>query len=114
MMLTVSNRLKANMLSIFREIERAGEEAVVTDRGIPVIKVQRLEDKRPLDEVFADLRGKVGCQRQPGLGSPGSGGSHNRGDGADSRRADHHLGRPNPEVLSTYDMVDWHASRTTR
>ena len=66
MMLTVSkSRLKANMLSIFREIERTGEEVVVTDRGIPVIKIQRLEDKRPLDEVFADVRGKVVFHEEP-------------------------------------------------
>ena len=66
MMLTVSkSRLKANMLSIFREIERTGEEVVVTDRGIPVIKIQRLEDKRPLDEVFADVRGKVVFHEDP-------------------------------------------------
>ena len=65
-MLTLSkSRLKANMLSIFREIERTGEEVVVTDRGIPVIKIQRLEDKRPLDEVFADVRGKVVFHEDP-------------------------------------------------
>ena len=66
MMLTVSkSRLKANMLSIFREIERTGEEVVVTDRGIPVLKIQRLGDKRPLDEVFADVRGKVVFHEDP-------------------------------------------------
>ena len=30
-----------------------------------VIKIQRLENKRPLDEVFADVRGKVVFHEDP-------------------------------------------------
>jgi prevent-host-death family protein len=39
-MKTVSkSQLKARALEYFREVERAGEELVLTDRGKPVLKI---------------------------------------------------------------------------
>jgi len=47
------------MLEYFREVERTGEELVVTDKDRPVLKVVPIRRVRPVSEVFADVRGKV-------------------------------------------------------
>jgi antitoxin (DNA-binding transcriptional repressor) of toxin-antitoxin stability system len=52
-------RLKARMLEVFREIERKGEKLIVTDNGRPVLLIEPIGAKRHVDELFADLRGKV-------------------------------------------------------
>ena len=52
-------RLKARMLEVFREIERKGEKLIVTDNGKPVLLIEPIRAKREVDELFADLRGKV-------------------------------------------------------
>ncbi len=51
--------LKARMLEYFREVERTGEELIVTDKDRPVLKVVPIAGKRPASEVFADVRGRV-------------------------------------------------------
>jgi antitoxin (DNA-binding transcriptional repressor) of toxin-antitoxin stability system len=48
--------LKARMLEYFRQVERTGEELVVTDKNKPVLKVVPLTNKKSPDEVFADVR----------------------------------------------------------
>lgn len=60
-MITVSKSvLKAKMLEYFRRAERTGEEIIVTDHKVPVLRIQSIQDKKyTVDEVFADLRGKV-------------------------------------------------------
>ncbi len=59
-MITISkSKLKAQMLSIFRQIEETGEEVVVTDNGKPVLRIERIRARKPVEEVFADVRGKV-------------------------------------------------------
>lgn len=59
-MLTVSkSKLKAEMLQIFRDIEESGEEVIVTDNNRPVLSIRPISQKRSVDEVFADIRGKV-------------------------------------------------------
>lgn len=58
-MLTVAKRkLKAGMSAYFRRVEKTGEDLIVTDRRRPVLRVSAIREKRPVDEVFADLRGK--------------------------------------------------------
>lgn len=66
-MLTISkSKLKANMLSVFRDLERSGEEAVVTDRGKPVLRISPYrEEPRTLKEMFADIRGKAVFNEDP-------------------------------------------------
>ena len=57
---TVSkSKLKTHMLRIFREIEKSGEDLVVTDHGKPVLLVTPLRPKQMVDTVFADLQGQV-------------------------------------------------------
>ena len=51
--------LKAKMLEYFRRVERTGEELIVTDNNRPVLKVVPIRKKRPVGEIFADLRGRV-------------------------------------------------------
>ncbi|EDY84899.1 prevent-host-death family protein [Verrucomicrobiia bacterium DG1235] len=52
-------KLKAQMLSIFRTVERTGEEVVVTDRGKPTLKITRLPKKESLEDVFGSSRNAV-------------------------------------------------------
>ena len=59
-MITISkSKLKTHMLRIFRELEQSGEEAIVTDRGNPVLRIVPYEQKKTVRELFADVQGKV-------------------------------------------------------
>jgi antitoxin (DNA-binding transcriptional repressor) of toxin-antitoxin stability system len=54
------SRLKAEMLGVFRKLERTGGELIVTDRGRPVLKISPVEPARKgVQDVFADVYGKV-------------------------------------------------------
>ena len=53
------SKLKARMLEYFRDVERTGKPLVVTDRGRPVLKVVPIKPKRTVDELFADVQGKL-------------------------------------------------------
>ncbi|MCP5005179.1 MAG: prevent-host-death protein [Planctomycetes bacterium] len=58
--MTISkSKLKAKMLGVFREIEKTGEEIIVTDNRKPVLKIVPLTKKKTFDEVFADVQGKL-------------------------------------------------------
>lgn len=59
-MLTISkSKLKAQMLGIFRNIEKTGEEVIITDNRKPVLKIVPLKKKKSFDEAFADVQGKI-------------------------------------------------------
>ena len=59
-MITISkSRLKANMLSLFRQIEQSGEEIIVTDRGRPVLRIQPLTRRESVADVFGPIQGRV-------------------------------------------------------
>lgn len=59
-MLNVSKSdLKARMLEYFRRVEETGEEIIVTSHGKPVARVVPYRPQRSVEDVFADLRGKV-------------------------------------------------------
>ena len=59
-MLTVSkSKLKAQMLSIFREIEKSGEDIIVTDHNKPVLRIQPIKQGKTIDELFSTLQGKI-------------------------------------------------------
>lgn len=47
------------MLRLFREIERSGEELIVTDNKKPVLKIAAIRNEETVEEVFAGLRGQV-------------------------------------------------------
>lgn len=51
--------LKAKMLEYFRRVEETGEELIVTDNNEPVIRIMPIRKRRPANEVFADVRGRV-------------------------------------------------------
>lgn len=51
--------LKAKMLEYFRRVEESGEELVVTDNNVPVLRILPIRRRRPAAEVFADVRGRV-------------------------------------------------------
>jgi prevent-host-death family protein len=59
-MTTVSkSQLKARMLEYFRQVEETGEELIVTDNGMAVIKVVPIRARRSAADVFGDVRGRV-------------------------------------------------------
>ncbi len=65
-MITISkSKLKAQMLSVFRQIEETGEEVIVTDNGRPVLRIERIQARRPVEEVFAGLQDKVVFHEDP-------------------------------------------------
>ena len=47
------------MLRLFREIERDGQELVVTDHNKPVLKITPIKNEHSVEEVFAGARGQV-------------------------------------------------------
>ncbi len=53
------SKLKAKMLEIFRNIEATGEELIVTDRGIPVLRIEAIKNIKSVDALFADIQGQV-------------------------------------------------------
>ena len=58
--MTISkSKVKAQMRQIFREIEKSGEEIIVTDHQRPVLRIQPIQQKRTVKEVFGHLQGKV-------------------------------------------------------
>jgi len=59
-MQTVSKSLlKAKMLQYFRDVEKSGEELLVTDNGMPVLKVIPFQPKKTCREVFGPHQGKI-------------------------------------------------------
>jgi len=53
------SHLKAHMLRVFREIERSGEELIVTDNSRPVLKIVPLKNTQSVDTLFDTVRGQV-------------------------------------------------------
>lgn len=51
--------LKAHMLRIFREVEKTGEELIVTDNNRPVLRISPVKQDNSVEEVFSSLQGKV-------------------------------------------------------
>lgn len=47
------------MLEFFRDVERTGQELVVTSDGVPVLKVVPFLETRSVDDAFADVRGQL-------------------------------------------------------
>ena len=54
-----TSALTARMLEYFRRIEESGEELIVTDNNVPVIRIVPIRKRRRASEVFADARGHV-------------------------------------------------------
>jgi antitoxin (DNA-binding transcriptional repressor) of toxin-antitoxin stability system len=59
-MLKISKgKLKAKMLAYFRHVEATGEELIIMNNNIPTLKVIPIKSKKQVEQIFADLRGKV-------------------------------------------------------
>jgi len=57
-MATVSKGvLKARLLEFLRDVEATGEELIITNHGVPVLKVVPLTRRQPAEALFADVRG---------------------------------------------------------
>ncbi len=60
MMKTVSkSKLKSKLLEFLRLVESEGEDIIVTDRGMPVVKITRYGNSPSTEELFGEMRGKV-------------------------------------------------------
>jgi len=60
MMITVAKgTLQKKVVEYFREVEAKGEEIIVTNNKIPVLKITPLKKTRHVADVFADVRGKI-------------------------------------------------------
>ncbi len=53
------SKLKANMFRIFRYIEETGEDLIVTDRNRPVLRIQPINRKKTVEEVFGTIHGRT-------------------------------------------------------
>lgn len=53
------SRLKAKMLAIFRELENSGQELIVTDRDVPVLRIVPIKAGSTVAELFGHLQGQV-------------------------------------------------------
>jgi len=64
---TVSkSRFKAQALELFRQVERTGQPIVITDRGVPVLKlVPYREDPRAALKVLRDTVVKYEAPTEP-------------------------------------------------
>ena len=58
-MIVSKGELKAKMLEYFRKVEKTGEELIVTDNRVPVLKVLPIRKKKNVADVFAKIQGKV-------------------------------------------------------
>ncbi|MGB0678980.1 MAG: type II toxin-antitoxin system Phd/YefM family antitoxin [Polyangiales bacterium] len=59
MTIVAKGELKARLLAYMRQVERSGETLIITDRGVPTLKLVPIAAPRQPDDVFADLRAVV-------------------------------------------------------
>lgn len=57
--------LKAKMLEYFRRVEETGQELIVTDNNVPVLRIVPIRKRVPSAELFADARGRVVYHEDP-------------------------------------------------
>jgi len=61
-MITVSKGvLKAKMLEYFRRVEETGEELIVTSHRKPVLRIEPINKKKTVQELFRDVQGHLEC-----------------------------------------------------
>ena len=59
-MITVSKGdIEKKTQEYFRKVEETGEEIIVTSNKVPVLKIISLKKQRNVDDVFADVQGKI-------------------------------------------------------
>lgn len=54
--------LNADVVEYLRRVEETGEELIVTDDNVPVVRIvpiKRPVVRRSADELFADVRGRI-------------------------------------------------------
>ncbi len=57
--------LKAKMLEYFRKVEETGQELVVTDNNVPVLRIVPIRKRVAAAVLFADVRGRVTYHEDP-------------------------------------------------
>jgi prevent-host-death family protein len=58
-MTTTKTVLKAKLLEILRELERTGEEVIITDHNRPVAAIVSWKKRGGVDGIFGPWRGKA-------------------------------------------------------
>jgi prevent-host-death family protein len=51
--------LKAKMLEYLRKVVETGEELVVTDNNVPVVRIVPIKQRRSASEIFGDVRNRL-------------------------------------------------------
>lgn len=51
--------LKEKMNEYFQKVEESGEELLVTQDEVPVLKIVPLKKRKKVEEVFADVQGSI-------------------------------------------------------
>jgi len=64
-----ADEFKARCLKLLDEVQRTGEELIVTKRGRPVARVVPTERPETDKEILAHARRAVGLRRRRGLGA---------------------------------------------
>jgi len=62
-------QLKAQLLAYLREVERTGEELIVTDHRVAVLKITALRRRQSPAAVFADIRSHACLEKEAVLAS---------------------------------------------
>lgn len=57
--------LKAKMLEYLRDVEETGEELVVTSNGKPVVRILPFNERRDVEDLFAEARKKARFHEDP-------------------------------------------------
>ena len=58
-MIVSKSKLKTKMLEIFRQIEKGGEELIVTHHDKPVLRIIPINDGETVETVFAGSQDQV-------------------------------------------------------
>ncbi|MDZ7724491.1 MAG: type II toxin-antitoxin system Phd/YefM family antitoxin [candidate division KSB1 bacterium] len=53
------SKLKPKLLEYFRKIEETGEPVIVTSHNKPVLKIEPIQKKQRISDVFGEYWGKV-------------------------------------------------------
>ncbi|MCX8124603.1 MAG: type II toxin-antitoxin system Phd/YefM family antitoxin [Spirochaetes bacterium] len=63
MKLISKSKLKPNLLKILRDIEKSGDDVIITDRGKPVLKITRYSEHT--DDVLRFLKNSIKDYKKP-------------------------------------------------
>ncbi len=64
-MVMTKSELQTQLLEFFQEIEKSGEEVIITENERPVIRIEPIKKKLTVDEAFAGMRNSLIFHEDP-------------------------------------------------